>query len=203
MGYEIAGGLGVALAVRDAGEDRDVVVLVGDGSYLMMAQELVTAVQEGVKLIVVLVQNHGFASIGALSESLGSQRFGTRYRYRTATGLDGETLPVDLAANAASLGARVSTVTDLAGLEKAMGEAQAAETTTVIHIETDPEVPAPDSPAWWDVPVAEISVLESTRAARTAYELNKARQRAHLSPGDSSAPPPPSPEGSTDSTGHQ
>ncbi len=202
MGYEIAGGLGVALAVRDAGEDRDVVVLVGDGSYLMMAQELVTAVQEGVKLIVVLVQNHGFASIGALSESLGSQRFGTRYRYRTATGLDGETLPVDLAANAASLGARVSAVTDLAGLEKALGEAQAAETTTVIHIETDPEVPAPDSPAWWDVPVAETSVLESTRAARTAYELNKARQRAHLSPSDSSAPPP-SPEGSTDSTGHQ
>ena len=83
-------GLGVKMAVRDAGEDRDVVVMVGDGSYLMMAQELVTAVQEGVKLIVVLVQNHGFASIGALSESLGSQRFGTRYRYRTATGLDGD-----------------------------------------------------------------------------------------------------------------
>ena len=83
MGYEIAGGLGVKMAVLDAGEDRDVVVMVGDGSYLMMSQEIVTAVQEGVKLIVVLVQNHGFASIGALSESLGSQRFGTRYRYRT------------------------------------------------------------------------------------------------------------------------
>ena len=83
MGYEIAGGLGVKMAALDAGEDRDVVVMVGDGSYLMMAQELVTAVQEGIKLIVVLVQNHGFASIGALSESLGSQRFGTRYRYRT------------------------------------------------------------------------------------------------------------------------
>ena len=83
MGYEIAGGLGVKMAALDAGEDRDVVVMVGDGSYLMMSQEIVTAVQEGVKLIVVLVQNHGFASIGALSESLGSQRFGTRYRYRT------------------------------------------------------------------------------------------------------------------------
>jgi 3D-(3,5/4)-trihydroxycyclohexane-1,2-dione acylhydrolase (decyclizing) len=198
MGYEIAGGLGVKLAAMDAGEDRDVVVMVGDGSYLMMAQELVTAVQEGVKLIVVLVQNHGFASIGALSESLGSQRFGTRYRYRTATGLDGEKLPVDLAANAASLGARVASVTDLAGLEKALADAQAAETTTVIHIETDPMVPAPDSPAWWDVPVAETSVLESTRAARTAYETNKARQRAHLSPSDSRRP-----EGSTDPTGHQ
>jgi len=201
MGYEIAGGLGVKLAALDAEEDRDVVVMVGDGSYLMMAQELVTAVQEGVKLIVVLVQNHGFASIGALSESLGSQRFGTRYRYRTRTGLDGDKLPVDLAANAASLGARVASVTDLAGLEKALAEAQAADTTTVIHIETDPMIPAPDSPAWWDVPVAEASVLESTRAARTAYEKNKTRQRAYLSP--PASPAPSSPEGSTDPTGHQ
>jgi 3D-(3,5/4)-trihydroxycyclohexane-1,2-dione acylhydrolase (decyclizing) len=201
MGYEIAGGLGVKLAVDDVGEDRDVVVLVGDGSYLMMAQELVTAVQEGVKLIVVLVQNHGFASIGALSESLGSQRFGTRYRYRTETGLDGETLPVDLAANAASLGVRVASVTDLDGLEKALTEAQAADTTTVVHIETDPLVPAPDSPAWWDVPVAETSVLESTRAAHTAYQTDKARQRAHLRP--SELPAQPTPEGSPDPTGHQ
>jgi 3D-(3,5/4)-trihydroxycyclohexane-1,2-dione acylhydrolase (decyclizing) len=201
MGYEIAGGLGVKLAALDAGEDRDVVVLVGDGSYLMMAQELVTAVQEGVKLIVVLVQNHGFASIGALSESLGSQRFGTRYRYRTETGLDGGTLPVDLAANAASLGARVASVTDLAGLEKALAEAQAADTTTVIHIETDPLVPAPDSPAWWDVPVAETAALESTRAARTAYQTNKARQRAHLRPPDTFAST--TPEGSPDPPGHQ
>jgi len=201
MGYEIAGGLGVKLAALDAGEDREVVVMVGDGSYLMMAQELVTAVQEGVKLIVVLVQNHGFASIGALSESLGSQRFGTRYRYRTATGLDGDKLPVDLAANAASLGALVAPVTDLAGLEKALAEAQSADTTTVIHIETDPLAPAPDSPAWWDVPVAETSALESTRAARTAYETDKARQRAHLRPPDPLASP--TPEGSPDPTGHQ
>ena len=198
MGYEIAGGLGVKLAADDAGEDRDVVVLVGDGSYLMMAQELVTAVQEGLKLVVVLVQNHGFASIGALSESLGSQRFGTRYRYRTATGLDGETLPVDLAANAASLGAKVASVTDLAGLEEALAEALAADTTTVIHVETDPLVPAPDSPAWWDVPVAEVSTLESTRTARTTYETNKARQRAHVRPSDVSRPP-----GSPDPTTHQ
>jgi 3D-(3,5/4)-trihydroxycyclohexane-1,2-dione acylhydrolase (decyclizing) len=188
MGYEIAGGLGVRLAVLDAGEDRDVVVLVGDGSYLMMAQELLTCVQEGVKLVVVLVQNHGFASIGALSESLGSQRFGTRYRYRTETGLDGGTLPVDLAANAASLGARVESVTDVAGLEKALAGAQAAATTTVIHIETDPLAPAPASPAWWDVPVAEVSELDTTRAARTAYETSKARQRAHLGPEGSARP---------------
>jgi 3D-(3,5/4)-trihydroxycyclohexane-1,2-dione acylhydrolase (decyclizing) len=158
------------------------VVMVGDGSYLMLAQELVTAVQEGVKLIVVLVQNHGYASIGALSESLGSQRFGTRYRYRTDTGLDGDVLPVDLAANAASLGARVASVHDLAGLEKAFAEARSATVTTVIHVETDPLVPAPDSPAWWDVPVAETASLDSTRHARAAYDMKKARQRSHLRP---------------------
>ncbi|QNN53763.1 3D-(3,5/4)-trihydroxycyclohexane-1,2-dione acylhydrolase (decyclizing) [Nocardioides mesophilus] len=184
MGYEIAGGLGVKLAVLDAGEDRDVFVMVGDGSYLMMAQELVTAVAEGVKLVVVLVQNHGFASIGALSESLGSQRFGTRYRYRTGSGLDGDTLPVDLAANAASLGAHVIRADGVAGLEKAILEARAADVTTVVHVETDPLVGAPDSPAWWDVPVAATSGLESTRTARSTYEQHKARQRTHLRPSE-------------------
>jgi 3D-(3,5/4)-trihydroxycyclohexane-1,2-dione acylhydrolase (decyclizing) len=182
MGYEIAGGLGVKLAVLDAGEDRDVVVLVGDGSYLMLSQELVTAVQEGVKLIVVIVQNHGFASIGALSESLGSQRFGTSYRYRTRTGIDGDVLPVDLAANAASLGAKVASVTGVAELEKAFVDAQAATVTTVIHVETDPLVPAPDSPAWWDVPVSEVADLASTREARVSYDGHKTRQRGHLRP---------------------
>ena len=98
MGYEIAGGLGIKMAAPD----REVFVMVGDGSYLMMAQEIVTAVAEGIKLTIVLIQNHGYASIGALSESLGSQRYGTQYRYR---GTD-DVLPVDLAANAASLGAR-------------------------------------------------------------------------------------------------
>ena len=188
MGYEIAGGLGVRMAVTDTAENRDVFVLVGDGSYLMMAQELVTAVQERIKLIVVLVQNHGFASIGALSESLGSQRFGTRYRYRTDSGLDGGLLPVDLAANAASLGARVLRATDLTELEKAVAEAQAGDLTTVIHVETDPLVQAPASPAWWDVPVAEVSALESTRNARTSYAESKARQRAHLRPARTDAP---------------
>jgi 3D-(3,5/4)-trihydroxycyclohexane-1,2-dione acylhydrolase (decyclizing) len=184
MGYEIAGGLGVKMAVDDAGDDRDVFVMVGDGSYLMMAQELVTAVQEGVKLIVVLVQNHGFASIGALSESLGSQRFGTQYRYRTPTGIDGGVLPVDLAANAASLGADVLRASDIAELEKAVAKAQASDVTTVIHIETDPLVSAPESPGWWDVPVAEVSALDSTRAARATYEAKKAGQRSHLAPGE-------------------
>ena len=117
MGYEIAGGLGVKLAEPG----REVYVLVGDGSYLMMASELVTAVAEGVKLIVVLVQNHGFASIGGLSETVGVQRFGTRYRYRNPqTGrLDGGILPVDLAANAASLGVRVLRAETIAELRAA------------------------------------------------------------------------------------
>ncbi len=185
MGYEIAGGLGVKMAVEDTADDRDVFVMVGVGSYLMMAQELVTAVQEGVKLIVVLVQNHGFASIGALSESVGAQRFGTRYRYRTSTGIDGGVLPVDLAANAASLGADVLRVSGVTELEKAVVRAQAARVTTVIHIETDPLYPAPDSPAGWDVPVAEVSQLEGTRSARSSYESFKKDQRSHLAPSES------------------
>lgn len=188
MGYEIAGGLGISMAIAETADDRDVFVMVGDGSYLMMAQELVTAVQEGLKLIVILVQNHGFASIGALSESLGSQRFGTRYRYRTESGLDGEVLPVDLAANAASLGAEVLRAHDLAEFEKAVATAQAAPNTTVIHVETDPSVPAPASPAWWDVPVAEVSSLDTTQQARAAYEQAKKHQRVHLTPSDLTTP---------------
>ncbi|RLV55171.1 3D-(3,5/4)-trihydroxycyclohexane-1,2-dione acylhydrolase (decyclizing) [Aeromicrobium phragmitis] len=182
MGYEIPGGLGVAMAVDDEVDDRDVFVLVGDGSYLMMNSELVTSVQENRKLIVILVQNHGFASIGALSDSLGSQRFGTRYRERTASGLDGEVLPVDLAANAASLGADVIRAENPEALRAAVLTAKKATRTTVIHVETDPLVPAPDSPAWWDVPVAEVSALASTRDARAVYEKHKSEQRPHLTP---------------------
>jgi 3D-(3,5/4)-trihydroxycyclohexane-1,2-dione acylhydrolase (decyclizing) len=188
MGYEIAGGLGVKLAVLDDHDTRDVFVMVGDGSYLMMNTELVTAVAEGIKLIVVIVQNHGFASIGALSESLGSQRFGTRYRYRTATGLDGDRLPVDLAANAASLGADVLSATSLDDFRSAVRKAKAATRTTVIHIETDPLIPAPDSPAWWDVPVAETSSLRSTQDARAGYDEHKTHQRTHLAPPDEKEP---------------
>ncbi|MGY1731669.1 3D-(3,5/4)-trihydroxycyclohexane-1,2-dione acylhydrolase (decyclizing) [Geodermatophilus sp. SYSU D01045] len=179
MGYEIPGGIGV----RMASPDRDVFVMVGDGSYLMMPTELVTAVQEGVKIVVVLVQNHGFASIGALSEQLGSQRFGTRYRYRTASGrLDGGVLPVDLAANAASLGVDVLSAQDGPSLEAALRKAKASDRTTVVHVETDPLVDAPSSESWWDVPVSEVSTLESTRSARAVYEGWKARQQSHLVP---------------------
>jgi len=180
MGYEIAGGLGVKLAAPD----REVFVLVGDGSYLMMAQEIVTAVQEGVKLTIVLVQNHGFASIGALSESVGSQRFGTRYRRRDPeTGrLEGDLLPVDLALNAESLGARVIRVDGVEALRDALAAARAAAGTTLVHVETDPLVASPSSEAWWEVPVAEVSALESTQAARAAYERNRMAQRPLIAP---------------------
>ncbi|WP_394824257.1 3D-(3,5/4)-trihydroxycyclohexane-1,2-dione acylhydrolase (decyclizing) [Pendulispora albinea] len=179
MGYEIAGGLGAKMACPD----REVFVLVGDGSYLMMSQELVTAVQEGIKLIVVLVQNHGFASIGNLSESVGSQRFGTRYRYRSPEGhLDGGLLPVDLAANAASLGAHTVRANSIEELRSALAAARAADHTTVIHVETDPTVAAPDSEAWWDVPVAEVAGLTSTQEARAAYSAAKSAQRPYLRP---------------------
>ncbi|TDC63363.1 3D-(3,5/4)-trihydroxycyclohexane-1,2-dione acylhydrolase (decyclizing) [Actinomadura sp. GC306] len=176
MGYEIAGGLGVKMAAPD----REVFVLVGDGSYLMMAQELATAVAEDVKLVVVLVQNHGFASIGNLSESVGAERFGTRHRVRTATGLDGGNLPVDLAANAASLGADVLRAATVAELREALGEARKAARTTVIHIETDPLAGPPGGAAWWDVPVAEVAALDSTREARARYEGDRRARRHHL-----------------------
>jgi 3D-(3,5/4)-trihydroxycyclohexane-1,2-dione acylhydrolase (decyclizing) len=178
MGYEIAGGLGVKLA----DPAREVFVMVGDGSYLMMAQELVTAVAEGVKLIVVLVDNHGFASIGALSETVGVPRFGTWYRYRDpATGqLDGATLPTDLAANAASLGADVVRVSTVDDLRHALEVAKLASHTTVVHVVTDPLVAAPSSQVWWDVPVAEVAALPVTQEARAQYEKAKRAQRPYL-----------------------
>jgi 3D-(3,5/4)-trihydroxycyclohexane-1,2-dione acylhydrolase (decyclizing) len=178
MGYEVAGGLGVRLACPD----RDVFVMVGDGSYLMMATELVTAVQEGIKIITVLVQNHGYASIGSLSESLGSQRFGTRYRYRNPeTGrLDGEKLPVDLAANAGSLGVEVIKTTTAGEFAEAIKAAKAADHSVVIYVETDPLIGAPDSESWWDVPVSATSTLESTQQARKTYDEHKATQKLFL-----------------------
>jgi 3D-(3,5/4)-trihydroxycyclohexane-1,2-dione acylhydrolase (decyclizing) len=181
MGYEIAGALGIKMAAPD----RDVFSLVGDGSYLMMAQEIVTAVSEHIKLVVVIVQNHGFASIGELSEKLGSQRFGTSYRYRNReTGrLDGDKLPIDLAANAESLGAHVIRVKTIDEFREALGQAKASRRTTAIHIETDPLAPVPSSEGWWDVPVSEVAQLESTKQARSSYEAAKARQRAFLTPG--------------------
>jgi 3D-(3,5/4)-trihydroxycyclohexane-1,2-dione acylhydrolase (decyclizing) len=179
MGYEIAGSIGVKMAAPD----RDVYVMVGDGSYLMMATELVTAVQEHIKIIVVLVQNYGFASIGALSESVGAQRFGTAYRYRNPeTGrLDGDKLPIDLAANAASLGVEVIRAATIADLRAALASAKKADGPVLISIETDPLIPAPDSNSWWDVPIAEVSELESVTKAHQAYQAARSNQRRYLS----------------------
>jgi 3D-(3,5/4)-trihydroxycyclohexane-1,2-dione acylhydrolase (decyclizing) len=178
MGFEIAGALGIKMA----DPSREVFALVGDGSYLMMSQEIVTAVSEGIKLVIVLVQNHGFASIGALSESLGSQRFGTSYRYRDNDkgDYDGGYLPVDLAANAESLGASVLRCRSIADLTQALKQARDADKLTVVHIETDPLSPVPSSESWWDVPVAEVSTLDSTQTARTDYDAAKRGQRLYL-----------------------
>lgn len=179
MGYEIAAGLGVKIAAPE----REVFVLVGDGSYLMMSGELVTAIQEGLKLVVLVVDNHGFASIGALSESVGGNRFGTQYRYRDDSGqLGGDLLPVDLAANAASLGANVLKPDDLAALRDALSEARSAKRTTVVVVETDPLVAAPDSEAWWDVPVVQVSMSTSDEERLARYEKDRARQRPYLRP---------------------
>ncbi|HTW09352.1 MAG TPA: 3D-(3,5/4)-trihydroxycyclohexane-1,2-dione acylhydrolase (decyclizing) [Acidimicrobiales bacterium] len=177
MGYEIAGGLGAKLACPE----RDVYVLVGDGSYLMMAQELVTAVQEDVKLTIVLVNNHGFASIGALSETVGAPRFGTWYRRRDpATGrLDGDVLALDFVANAASLGATAWRAGGVDELRSMLAKAKGVPGPVLIEVGTDPMLPAPSSEAWWDVVVAEVSSLPATKAAREAYEGAKQDQRAY------------------------
>ncbi|MGW0733979.1 3D-(3,5/4)-trihydroxycyclohexane-1,2-dione acylhydrolase (decyclizing) [Streptomyces sp. NPDC002851] len=178
MGYEVAAGVGAKMA----DPSREVVVLVGDGSYLMMAQEIVTMVSEGLKVIIVLVQNHGFASIGALSESLGSQRFGTKYRFRDGDSgqLDGDVLPVDLAANASSLGADVLHAASVDEFRTAMEKAKAADRTTVVHVETDLYGPNPPAHGWWDVPVSQTSALDSTRAAYETYAAHKQTQRHYL-----------------------
>jgi 3D-(3,5/4)-trihydroxycyclohexane-1,2-dione acylhydrolase (decyclizing) len=183
MGYEIAGGLGV----RRAAPDRDVIVMVGDGSYLMLHSELATAVAEDRKLIIVLVQNEGFASIGNLSESVGVQRFGTRYRHydpQSRNFEQGAPLPVDLAANAASYGipvVRIEPGPDAIGeLGRAIRAAKASTTSTLIHIQTDPLLPAPDGEGWWDVPVAEVSSTPATLEARSRYEQERRQQRPLL-----------------------
>ena len=183
MGYEIAGGLGIKMA--DPG--REVYVMVGDGSYLMMSAEIITSVQEGQKLIIVLVDNSGFSSIGALSRSVGSKGFGTQYRYRKngSIGLDteespGDVLPVDLAANAESLGARVIRAKGVGELKGALAEAKGADRTVVIHIPVDRYEGVPDYESFWDVPVAEVSGMETVRAAHEEYAQNRRAERRYL-----------------------
>jgi 3D-(3,5/4)-trihydroxycyclohexane-1,2-dione acylhydrolase (decyclizing) len=176
MGYEIAGGLGVKMAAPD----REVYVMVGDGSYLMMAQEIHTAIQEGFKLNIILLDNHGFASIGALSESCGSGGFGTQYRFRKDGKLEGDTLNVDFVANAESLGAAALRVRTLDELRQALVAARATLGTTVTVIEVDRSARVPGYESWWDVPVAEVSEMEIVRSAREAYEKSVKRERHYF-----------------------
>lgn len=178
MGYEIAGGLGVKLAAPE----RDVYVMVGDGSYLMMNSEIVTAVQEGIKITIILVDNHGFASIGGLSKAVGSDGFGTKYRYRTGSGhLDGETLPIDFAANAASLGAHVIKASSRDDLADALQEAQKIDHRPVcIVVETDRHQRVPGYESWWDVAIAETAAMPAVEKAREDYEKAKQKERHFL-----------------------
>jgi 3D-(3,5/4)-trihydroxycyclohexane-1,2-dione acylhydrolase (decyclizing) len=187
MGYEIAGGLGVKRGLDALGDDRDVIVLVGDGSYLMLHSELATIVAERIKVVIVLIDNRGYASIGHLSETIGSGRFGTSYRYLDPQRLNfdsGGYLPVDLAANARSYGIEVTEVKPgpdaAARLSAAVTAAKASSTATLIHITSDPLSYAPDGEGWWDVPVAEVSELESTRKAYGEYLEQRKRQRPLL-----------------------
>lgn len=184
MGYEIAGGIGAKRGALASGSDRDVIVMVGDGSYLMLNTELVTAVAEGIKIIVVLIQNHGYASIGHLSETVGSERFGTKYRAYDPQARDfqgEEILPVDLAMNARSYGLDVieiePTTSAIDDLRAALAKAKASDRSTFIHINSDPHIYAPDGAGWWDVPVAQVSTIPSTLAARAEYEEQVKAQR--------------------------
>lgn len=180
MGYEIPAAIGVRLAAPD----RPVWALVGDGTYLMNPTELVTAVQEGIHINVVLVQNHGYASIGGLSQATGGERFGTDYRFRAADGTyTGAPLPVDLAANAASLGMQVLRAATVGELRAALAEARGANRPTCVYVETETAdtVPgAPEAQAWWDVPVAETATRPAAVAAREAYDRHTAGRRRHL-----------------------
>lgn len=189
MGYEIAAGLGVARADKS----RDAIVMVGDGSYLMLHTELVTAVAEKLKFITVLIQNHGYASIGHLSEDVGSQRYGTKYRFRDGEANNHENddrLPIDLAANARAYGVHVIEIApgpdSLAQLGEAVKAAKAhVGGPVLIHINSDPLIYAPDGLGWWDVPVAPVSTIASTKVAYSAYKQALTKQKKLLGRGAS------------------
>jgi 3D-(3,5/4)-trihydroxycyclohexane-1,2-dione acylhydrolase (decyclizing) len=178
MGYEIAGGMGVKLA----DPDREVYVMVGDGSFLMMNSEIVTMVQEGIKVNIIVLDNHGFASIGGLSKSVGSDGFGTKYRYRSENDqLDGETLPIDFAQNCESLGAYVIRANTREAFSAALAQAKQIENRPVCIItETDRRQRVDGYESWWDVAVAEVSDNPDVQKAREAYQAAKAKERYHL-----------------------
>jgi len=177
MGYEIAGGLGVKLAEPE----REVFVLVGDGSYLMMHTEIVTSLQEGQKVIVVVVDNAGFGSIRGLQMSTGSPSFGNELRHRDPRSgrLDGEPVAIDFAASAASLGAVARRAETAKELERALAAARRDTRTTVIHVPIRSGATVPVFESWWDVPVAEVSERADVRAARERYVEATRRQRVY------------------------
>jgi len=178
MGYEIAAGMGAKMA----DPSREIYVICGDGGYLMNNHEIITSIQEGVRFTILLLNNNGYASIGGLSESIGSERFGTMYKYRDENSgqLSGSFLPVDLAKNAESLGAIVIKATDKQSLEEALSQAKSNERTTVIYIETSLYRTVKGYNAWWEVPIAEVSASSSVQKAYEAYRNNKKEQRIFL-----------------------
>jgi len=187
MGYEIAGGLGAKMAAPE----REVYVIVGDGSYLMLSSDLVTSIQEGYKLIVVLIDNGGFKSIGSLSRSLGQDGFGTRFVYPKDGVLPGDSngdsvqsVAIDFAMNAKSLGADVIPCDTYDDFVAALQKAPGTDRTTVITIKSDRYVGVPGYDSWWDVQVAEVSEMASVREARKAWEEMRAKERYFLESGD-------------------
>jgi 3D-(3,5/4)-trihydroxycyclohexane-1,2-dione acylhydrolase (decyclizing) len=172
MGYEIAGGLGVKMA----DPTREVYVLVGDGSYLMMAQEIVTSLQENVKLNIVIFDNHGFSSIGGLSRACGSGGFGTKYLFRHH-GKAGAVIPIDFVANASSLGAHAVRARSHDEFAQALAELKKQPQTSVVVVETDYYDGVPGYETWWDVPIAEVSELEAVQQARAKYVEGKKKER--------------------------
>lgn len=176
MGYEIAGGLGAKMAMPK----REVYVLVGDGSYLMLNHEITTAVQEKIKINIVLLVNHGFASIGSLSDSIGQERFGTQYRFRKGARHKGENLSIDYFANAKSLGADTIAASTKKDLQTALAKTKANTKTTVIVIETNILRTVAGYRAWWEVPIAQVSTSKKVQKARKIYEQNKKKQKYYL-----------------------
>ena len=175
MGYEIAGGLGVKMA----DPSREVYVMVGDGSYLMLHTEIVTSLEEGMKLTIVVVDNGGFQIIRQLQMSTGTPSFGNELRFRDpATGeLDGPYIPIDFAANAASLGAVAMTATNESELRNALERAKSETRTVVIHVPVEKHASVPGFDSWWDVPVAEVSEVPTVREAREEYVENEQMER--------------------------
>ncbi|MBV9709787.1 MAG: 3D-(3,5/4)-trihydroxycyclohexane-1,2-dione acylhydrolase (decyclizing), partial [Ktedonobacteraceae bacterium] len=173
--------------IKMAAPDRDVYVMVGDGSYLMMNSEIVTSIQEHYKLIIVLLDNDGFKSIGSLSRSLGQDGFGTRYVYPhngvlpdDTVGAEARTLPVNLAANAHSLGAHVIECKTRADFSAALQEARGIDRTTVIYIRNDRYAGIPAYEGWWDVPVAEVSAMPQVESSRAQWTEMRAHERYFL-----------------------